>query len=98
MYPSRFIQGRNQKVMTTVDQLKADEGAIVEENGGKVAVYKDGAGKVTRLSPVCKHLRCLVVWNGAEKTWDCPCHGSRYDASGRVIKGPAKKNLDPKSA
>ena len=83
--------------MTTIDQLKADEGAIVQENGEKVAVYKDASGKITRLSPICKHLACLVVWNQAEKTWDCPCHGSRYDASGHVMKGPAKKNLDLKN-
>ena len=55
---------------------------------------KDDAGKVTSLSSVCRHMGCVARWNSAEKTWDCPCHGSRFDANGRVVMGPAKVPLE----
>jgi Rieske Fe-S protein len=45
------------------------------------------------MSPICRHLRCVVAWNAAERTWDCPCHGSRYTGEGRVIQGPSVKDL-----
>ena len=70
-------------------------GALIQTDGHKVAVYKDDAGQLHVMSPVCRHLKCIVDWNPAEKTWDCPCHGSRYDAYGKVIHGPAKKDLLP---
>jgi Rieske Fe-S protein len=60
-----------------------------------VAVYKDPAGAVTECSAVCPHLGCVVQWNGTEKTWDCPCHGSRFDARGKVINGPSNVDLGP---
>jgi Rieske Fe-S protein len=59
----------------------------------KRAVYRDESGKLHILSPVCRHLRCIVSWNPAERTWDCPCHGSRYTGEGRMIQGPATKDL-----
>ncbi len=73
--------------------IQPGEGKIVEVDSKKVAVYRDEQGQYTTLSPVCAHLRCLVDWNPGEKTWDCPCHGSRYDPCGHVIHGPAKGNL-----
>lgn len=78
----------------TIEEIKEGQGGIVEIDGKKVAVYAGEAGKVVKLSPVCKHLSCIVGWNGHDKTWDCPCHGSRYKADGTVIHGPALKNLD----
>ena len=57
--------------------------------GERLAVYRNHAGALTALSPVCTHLGCLVNWNTAEKSWDCPCHGSRFDPTGRVLNGPA---------
>ena len=69
------------------------EGKILRLDGRKVAVYRDEHGAVTTLCPVCPHLGCIVAWNGAEKTWDCPCHGSRFTAKGEVIGGPAEKPL-----
>ena len=61
--------------------------------GRKTAVYRDDDGNVHALSPVCQHLYCLVHWNPAERSWDCPCHGSRYAADGRAIEGPTTKDL-----
>jgi len=70
------------------------EGAIVEVSGHKRAVYKDPSGALTILSPVCPHLGCHVKWNDSESSWDCPCHGSRYEATGEVIDGPSVKPLE----
>lgn len=70
------------------------QGAIIEHGGKKVAVFREEDGTLHTLSPVCKHLACIVGWNGGERTWDCPCHGSRYNFDGTVIHGPAKKDLD----
>jgi Rieske Fe-S protein len=64
--------------------------AIVQDN---VAVYKDKAGKIHACSAVCTHMGCIVRWNNAEDTWDCPCHGSRFSVDGKVIHGPAVKDL-----
>jgi nucleotide-binding universal stress UspA family protein len=74
--------------------LKPGEGAIVEERGRKIAGYRDPSGRVTVLSKKCPHLGCSVQWNATLVTWDCPCHGSRFDAEGNVIKGPAQRALE----
>ncbi|MGH2675302.1 MAG: universal stress protein [Actinomycetota bacterium] len=78
----------------TVDDLAPGHGGLVDVEGRRVAVYKAEDGSLTGLSPRCQHMGCTVDWNDAESTWDCPCHGSRYDRQGRVIKGPATKDLD----
>ena len=70
-------------------------GAIVRRGLAKVAVHRDDEGRLHRLSAVCPHLGCVVHWNGLERTWDCPCHGSRFDATGRVVNGPANRGLSP---
>jgi Rieske Fe-S protein len=59
----------------------------------KVAAFRDPSGNIHRHSPVCTHLGCLVRWNSAESTWDCPCHGSRFKPTGEVIAGPAEEPL-----
>jgi nucleotide-binding universal stress UspA family protein/nitrite reductase/ring-hydroxylating ferredoxin subunit len=79
----------------TVDDLAPGHGGLVDLGGRRLAVYKAEDGTITALSPRCQHMGCNVDWNDADRTWDCPCHGSRYDREGRVIKGPAKKDLDP---
>jgi Rieske Fe-S protein len=61
----------------------------------KEAVYRDMAGELHVMSAVCPHLGCIVDWNSSEKTWDCPCHGSRFDCVGKVISGPANVPLSP---
>lgn len=71
------------------------EGRILERNGAKVAVYRDPKGALTMRSAVCTHLGCIVHWNPAETTWDCPCHGSRFKTDGEVISGPAEAPLAP---
>lgn len=68
-------------------------GALVREGLKKVAVYKDEQGTLHRMSPVCPHVGCIVQWNDVEKSWDCPCHGSRFDCYGKVLNGPAKSDL-----
>lgn len=76
------------------EELKHDEGRVIEYGGEKVAVYKDKDGNVKKFSPKCTHMGCIVKWNTGEKTWDCPCHGSRYSAEGKVIHGPALRDLE----
>lgn len=72
-------------------------GQILQVRGERVAVYRDDEGALHGLSPVCTHMGCYVQWNGAERSWDCPCHGSRFGAQGDVINGPAVKNLEPRA-
>ena len=79
----------------SLDDLEPGEGAIVEVDGTKVAAYRDGSGAFVTLSPKCKHLGCTVGWNHRAKTWDCPCHGSRYEHDGAVRNGPTRHPLDP---
>ncbi|HUH73033.1 MAG TPA: FAD-dependent oxidoreductase [Chitinophagales bacterium] len=77
----------------SIDSLLPDEGKLLQYKDEKCAVYKSSQGEVTVLSPICPHMGCTVDWNKAEKTWDCPCHGSRFDTAGRVIEGPAFHGL-----
>jgi len=77
----------------SLKQVPRGQGKILNLNGRKVAAYRDESGKVSLRSPVCTHLKCIVGWNNAEKTWDCPCHGSRFKATGEVITGPAEEDL-----
>jgi glycine/D-amino acid oxidase-like deaminating enzyme/nitrite reductase/ring-hydroxylating ferredoxin subunit len=79
----------------SVDEIAVGEGAVLRRGLRKVAAYRDPSGRVVELSAVCRHLGCLVEWNSGEKTWDCPCHGSRYTAEGRVVNGPAREDLPP---
>lgn len=94
LYPKRFIAGRLKKSNKTIESLGEGAGAVLVIEGKKVAVYKSIGGKIDKLSPVCKHLGCIVDFNQKEKTWDCPCHGSRYKSDGTVFLGPSKKSLD----
>jgi glycine/D-amino acid oxidase-like deaminating enzyme/nitrite reductase/ring-hydroxylating ferredoxin subunit len=77
------------------EQIPRGEGAVIRRRLKKVAVYRDAAGVTHDRSAVCPHLGCIVHWNSGEKTWDCPCHGSRFDTDGRVIMGPANIPLAP---
>ncbi len=75
--------------------IERGAGAVVRRGAHKVAAYRDAAGELHEMSAVCTHLGCIVGWNSAEGTWDCKCHGSRFDALGQVMSGPAMKDLEP---
>ncbi|MDZ8189123.1 MAG: FAD-dependent oxidoreductase [Nostoc sp. ChiSLP02] len=79
----------------SVEQLTPGTGAVVRRGLTKVAAYRDENGKLHEHSATCTHLNCIVAWNSSEKTWDCPCHGSRFDTQGKVINGPAINGLAP---
>ena len=76
-------------------QIPNGEGAVIRRGLHKVAVYKAPDGAVREMSAVCTHLKCIVHWNPVEKSWDCPCHGSRFSCDGKVVMGPATKDLPP---
>jgi glycine/D-amino acid oxidase-like deaminating enzyme/nitrite reductase/ring-hydroxylating ferredoxin subunit len=76
------------------EQIPRGGGALIREGLTKAAVYRDDDGVVHRMSAICPHLKCIVQWNSNEKTWDCPCHGSRFDCCGKVITGPAISDLE----
>lgn len=76
-----------------IEHIKNGHAGIIEYNGEKVGVYKDNEGKEFFVSTKCSHLGCQLHWNADELTWDCPCHGSRFDYKGRLIGGPATKGL-----
>lgn len=77
----------------SLDEIKIGQGKILKLDGKKTAAYRGEDGKVTLLSPVCTHLGCIVRWNAADQTWDCPCHGSRFKPNGEVFSGPAEAPL-----
>ncbi len=81
-----------------VESLQPGEGRIVRIGGDRVAAFRNEGGELTLLSPVCPHMGCLVHWNPADCSWDCPCHGSRFSATGQVISGPAESSLAPHEA
>jgi glycine/D-amino acid oxidase-like deaminating enzyme/nitrite reductase/ring-hydroxylating ferredoxin subunit len=75
-------------------ELAPGEGKIVKYEGHKIAIYKDENGNLHGISPTCNHLGCGISWNNAEKSWDCPCHGSRYNMDGEMITGPATRDQE----
>lgn len=78
----------------SAENIPPGEGRICDVEGKKVAVYHSPEGILHFLSPVCTHMKCLVGWNAAEKSWDCPCHGGRFDATGKVLNGPPVTDLE----
>ena len=88
-----FIAQKISIPSSTIEHSKNGHGGIVEYNGEKVGVYKNNEGKEFIVSTKCSHLGCQLHWNADELTWDCPCHGSRFDYEGRLIGGPATKDL-----
>lgn len=79
----------------SVEEVAPGTGAVVRRGLTKVAAYRDENGTLYEHSAICTHLNCIVAWNSSEKTWDCPCHGSRFDTQGKVINGPAINGLAP---
>jgi Rieske Fe-S protein len=83
------------KVSKILQSLPPDEGIVLEDE--KLAAFRDDSGELKIYSAVCTHLGCTVTWNSLEKSFDCPCHGSRFSPlTGNVINGPAIKSLDTK--
>jgi glycine/D-amino acid oxidase-like deaminating enzyme/nitrite reductase/ring-hydroxylating ferredoxin subunit len=91
---SRFVGDRVQRLVApSIHTLERGEGGLVRADGDTVAAYRDLEDNLHCLSPTCTHLGCTVDWNHAEKSWDCPCHGSRFDVDGAILDGPATEPL-----
>ncbi len=91
----RFIKDRLAINKEDVKNIQAGEGKLIRYDDQQLAVYRDEQGTYHAMSPVCSHLKCIVRWNSAEKTWDCPCHGGRYNCTGEILEGPPMHNLNP---
>jgi len=89
-----LIINKLKKSKDILEDVKKDEGRIVELEDTKVGVYKDKNGKLFAIKPVCTHLGCELSWNNLDKTWDCPCHGSRFDYTGKSLYDPSIKDLE----
>ena len=92
-YANWLVPGEGE--VSSLDQVEPGEGRIVRAFGIPVAAYRDPAGGLHTFAPACTHLACPVRWNDVERSWDCPCHGSRFAATGEVVRGPAKTPLVP---
>jgi Rieske Fe-S protein len=79
--------------VSSEDQIPRGQGAIIRRCLKKLAVYRDDHGHVHTRSAICPHLKCIVHWNSLERSWDCPCHGSRFTGTGELITGPSIDNL-----
>lgn len=79
-----------------LEDIQPGQGGVVSGSEGHLAVSRDQSGATSVLSAVCTHMGCIVDWNTTDRTWDCPCHGSRFDDSGAVLVGPATRPLEPK--
>jgi Rieske Fe-S protein len=90
----RFVVDRFAGKPVADEQIPPGCGQVVSRNGRLVAIYRDPSGALFRMSPVCTHAGCIVHWNEAERTWDCPCHGGRFTADGRRFYGPPASDLD----
>ena len=89
-----FVTNKINIPQENIAQIKNDNGAIISLNGMDIGIYKDTSGNIYAVKPNCTHLGCLLTWNNLDKTWDCPCHGSRFDYTGQNIYDPAYKNLE----
>ena len=93
-YPRYFLADRwRQRDGSGVENVPRGSGKVFSLDGQRVAVHRKDSGEVVKVSAVCTHMGCLVRWNDAERTWDCPCHGSRFTPEGLVIGGPAEAPL-----
>ena len=93
-YPKNFNQsGPTATPIDAITNIGAGEGGVIEHEGEKLAVWRDEGGIVHAVSAKCTHKGCVVTWNNADRTWDCPCHGSMFASDGSVIHGPAVEPL-----
>ncbi|CAG9622953.1 FAD-dependent oxidoreductase [Sutcliffiella rhizosphaerae] len=91
---SHLINGKFEHPTKTPDELGMDEGGVVNLNGRRAGAYKDENGELFCVDTTCTHLGCEVEWNHGDRSWDCPCHGSRFSIHGDVLEGPADKPLE----
>ncbi|MCE7792259.1 FAD-dependent oxidoreductase [Salipaludibacillus sp. CUR1] len=89
-----FFKGKFNRKDAELDELGRGEGALVQADKEKAGAYKDLDGNLNLVKPTCTHMGCDLAWNNAERSWDCPCHGSRFEPDGSVIEGPATKPLE----
>ncbi len=89
-----LVEGKIEVVVRTPEDLANGEGAVVLVNGKRAGAYKDENGTLSIVDTTCTHMGCEVEWNSGDRTWDCPCHGSRFSIHGDVIEGPAKQSLN----
>jgi glycine/D-amino acid oxidase-like deaminating enzyme/nitrite reductase/ring-hydroxylating ferredoxin subunit len=92
---AQYVDWITPSEVESVREIQPGSGAVLRRGLSKVAVYRDGKGNCTEMSATCPHLGCIVHWNAAEQSWDCPCHGSRFTATGKVINGPSNVDLSP---
>ena len=92
---TRYAEWLTPGEVDTAGEIAPGEGAIMRQQGKRLAVFRDEDGELHVRSATCTHLACSVAWNAAEKSWDCPCHGSRFDVDGEVLHGPATTALAP---
>ncbi|WP_138495433.1 FAD-dependent oxidoreductase [Paenibacillus pinistramenti] len=92
-----LVAGKVGLVHRKAEELANDEGAVVKHLGKRAGAYKDHQGRLYLVDTTCTHMGCEVDWNEGERSWDCPCHGSRFNYKGEVIEGPATKPLTPLS-
>lgn len=88
-----LVSGKVEIVRKKPEDLRNDEGAVVTVNGKRAGAYKDREGNLHLVDTTCTHMRCELEWNSSERTWDCPCHGSRFSYQGEIFEGPAIKPL-----
>ncbi|MGV9881533.1 FAD-dependent oxidoreductase [Streptomyces sp. NPDC003006] len=91
-----FVGDRLRSHVDSVDEIPAGSGAVVRVEGRRCAVHRDESGALHAVSARCTHMGCLVAFNEAETTWECPCHGSRFGTDGEVLQGPATRPLEPR--
>jgi Rieske Fe-S protein len=92
-----LVAGMFRSDISSAEELAPGEAGIYRDGLKRTAAYRDDTGTAHVVSARCTHLGCTVAWNGAEKSWDCPCHGSRFDYTGKVLEGPAVEPLEPRS-
>jgi len=92
-FPAHFVADRFGIPDESLSTIAPSQGKVIEYEDEPVAAYRDDEGRVHLHTAICPHLGCIVAWNEAERTWDCPCHGSRFQATGEVFAGPAEEGL-----
>jgi Rieske Fe-S protein len=90
---AQYIRHLSPGEVGSAEEIPADTGAVLRRGLHQIAAYRDEQGVMHEFSAVCPHLGCIVRWNAAEKSWDCPCHGSRFEKLGKVFNGPANTDL-----